>query len=439
MCAAPAFAQDKLKNELKAKEAAAKKDPDQLFEVGKWAADKSLVSDSKRIYQAVLKIKPDHAGANEALGNELVEGKWLPAKEADALRKKAIAAENAAKGLVEVGGIWVEKDKADEAKHGIFHYENDIVTKEEMLAFQAGKVRHPETGEIIDAKHLEQAKNNYFPISNGRWVDQKEADTWHSDLKRPWIVRTQCGLFVSTLSLSKIDELKILVDQGIRRVEALLGSKVLAATHRPVVFVAATQSEFQDLGTALGDGTDACGTYLTREDAKMVLPFVGETRPAVCFNEKGWVSNYIRHCAALAYAHGVSEEAGVDMPLWFLHGIGSISSRFMTDAEAGGFAKQFQKDGKITGIKAFFASFAINGEMEAHEIQYNLFKAGLMLSFATTGGDAKVTETMQALTSLLAGTSKGNFEKLLTKLQGQLIDSEAAINAHFQKLIAKAQ
>ena len=76
-----------LKNELKTKETAAKKDPQKLYEVGVWAKEKALAVDAKRIFEAVVKIKPDHAGAHEALGDELVEGKWMSAKDADALRK----------------------------------------------------------------------------------------------------------------------------------------------------------------------------------------------------------------------------------------------------------------------------------------------------------------------------------------------------------------
>ena len=95
---APAHAQSaaQLKTELKAKETSAKKDPEKLFETAQWAKEKALAVDAKRLFEAVLKVKPDHAGANEALGNQLVEGKWLAAKDADALRKKALAAEYAA-------------------------------------------------------------------------------------------------------------------------------------------------------------------------------------------------------------------------------------------------------------------------------------------------------------------------------------------------------
>ena len=109
--AIPAVAQSaNLKQELRTKESAASKDADALFQVAKWANEKGLVADAKRLYQAVLKLKPDHQDANLAVGNQLVEGKWLAAKDAEVARKKAMAVEYAAKGFVEVAGVWVEKD-----------------------------------------------------------------------------------------------------------------------------------------------------------------------------------------------------------------------------------------------------------------------------------------------------------------------------------------
>ena len=76
--------------------------------------------------------------------------------------------------------------------------------------------------------------------------------------------------------------------------------------------------------------------------------------------------------------------------------------------------------------------------MESTAIDYNMYQSGLLLAYAAKGGDAKVTETMQAVTACLAGTAKGNFDKTLTKLQTQLIEAEPKVAAYMQTLIAKA-
>ncbi|MBL8752437.1 MAG: hypothetical protein JNK15_03970 [Planctomycetes bacterium] len=439
LCFTPCFAQAaKLKQELKAKETAAKKDPEAIYAVAKWAAEKSLLDDAKRLYQAVLKVAPNHEGANEALGNQNVEGKWLPAKEAEALRKKVQAAEFAAKGMVDIGGVWVEKELVDDAKRGIFHHEKEAVTKEEKLQFQAGRVRHPDTGEFIDQRHLEKAKGGYYQIGSDRWVDVKEADQFHSELKRPWLVHANHGLIISTLSLAKIQELRVFFDQGVDTVAVLFDGKMPTPGNRPVVWIAATEAEYRELGTAFGDGADAAGMFLVVEERPFSVQYIGDTRPAIVMNEKDWGSRYVRHAAAMAYVHGLSVDSGVDLPMWFVHGVGSMTSRFQTDGDAGFLGRAHQQRGGVRNMKGFFSGFAISGDMESTAIAYSLYQAGLCLAFATKGGEAKVTEAYQEFAGLLTGKTKGNAEKAMTKLQNALIEHEAKMGAYLQQLVAKA-
>jgi len=439
--AVPAAAQAaNLKQELRTKESAASKDADALFQVAKWANDKGLVQDAKRLYQAVLKLKPDHQDANLAVGNQLVEGKWLPAKEAEVARKKAMAVEYAAKGFVEVAGVWVEKDQVDDAKRGVFHHEGERVTKDEKLALMAGKVRHPVTGELFDAIHLDKAKNNYFPIgTEGRWVDEKEADTYHSDVGRPWALRTKHCTILSTLPLAKLTELKQYADEGCEKVAVLFGSAVPSPANRPVVLIAATQREYKDYGAEMGDGSDGAGAFLVREESARKILFQGEIRITVCDNDKDWGTRYVRHAAALGYAYGIAADVGADLPLWLQHAFGSYTSRFQTESDAGFLGKAHLQRGGVGNVKAFFSSFAIDaGSMEPAAIGYNLYEAGLLLSFAAHAGDSKCLEALQGLTASFADPKKGSPDKAVSKLQAALIEATPKITAYLNQLITKA-
>jgi hypothetical protein len=441
LLACPVFAQStaELKKELRNIERTAAKDPEALFEAGKWAAEKSLDADAKRLFEKVLKAAPEHVGANEALGNELFDGKWLPAKEAEKLRQKAMAAEYAAKGFKEVDGVWVEPDQVDDAKRGVFHHDGESVTKEQKLALMNGMVRHPETGRLIAAEFLEKAQNGYYPISDDRWVDRAEADKYHSELSRPWIVRSHYATLTSTLPLEKLLELKIHADQGQEKVAPLFGGRVVTPAKRPVVIIAKTEAEYKNYGNAFGDGTDVSGSFLMSADGERAsVPLQGEVRAAICHNEKDWGPRWIRHAAAIGYVNAIAEEEGADLPLWFVHGVGSLSSRFDNDSDAGWFGKQTMARGGVGSVKAFFNGFAINGEMENTAVAQNVFVAGLMLSFATRGGNADVTESMVELTDALSGKSRGNIVKLIDKLEKKLIKAEDGITAHLKELIAKA-
>lgn len=437
----PAIAQSpaKLKSQLQQMEKEAKKDPDALFAAAQFASEKGMAGDAKRLFAAILKIKPDHEGANLAVGNEQIDGKWLPAKEAAAARKKAMAAEYSAKGFVEVGGVWVEKDQVDDAKRGIFHHEGELVAKEEKLALMTGKVRHPETGELIDARHLEKAQNRYFPIgTDGRWVDEKEANAYHSDLQRPWIVRSTYCTIVTTLEIGKMEAVKREADRGYEAAMQVFQGVKPTPANRPVVILAVTDDEYRNFGQELGDGSDAAGAFLMREEATWRVPMQGAVRAGIANFVKDLGPYYLRHGVALAYANGIAADAGVDLPPWFLQGVGSIARYFMNDSDAGWFAKPLAQKGGAKNLKAFFAGFAISGDMEPTDISATLYEAGLMHAYAMRGGDAKATELFTAVIEAATGKKKGGVEKPIKALEAHLIEVEPAVGAYLNQLLAKA-
>tara|TARA_R110002094_G_scaffold63668_3_gene73953 strand:+ start:3566 stop:4927 length:1362 start_codon:yes stop_codon:yes gene_type:complete len=427
-----------LKKQLKKMESAAKKDPDALFEAGKWAKEANLEKDSKRIFQKVLKLAKDHAGANSELGNQLVDGKWWPEKVAKKMRAAALKAEYEAKGYKKIDEIWVPPEEVDDARKGIFVHEGEKVTRDEKELLQAGKVRHPMTGQLIDKSNLEKAKTGYFPLRDGKWGDQKEANKFHSELGRPWIIRTDHAQILSTLPIEKIDELKRHVEQGIEKVSPLFGGREVTPAKRPLIIISKTQSEFRDYATQLGDGTDVAGAFLIRDDAQFSIGGQGTVRPAICENHKDWGQRYIRHAAAIAYVNAIAEEGGADLPLWFIHGTGSFTSRFENDSDAGWFGKQHVAKGGVSNIKSFLSGFTLNGDMQSADIAFNLFQSGLLLSYATQGGNREVTDAMVAVTDALSGKGKASVGKCLSKLEKLLADNQDGIVAHLKKLIAKA-
>jgi len=439
----PAQGAAQLKQELKNKETAAKRDPDALFEAGKWASENGLSNDAKRIYQAVLKIKSDHEGANLAVGNVLFDGKWLVAKEAEALRKKADAAAYAAKGYVEVQGVWVEKEHVDDAKKGIFHHERELVTKEEKQALMRGFVRHPDTKELIDAKFLEKAQSNLYPVGNdGRWVDEKEADKYHSDAQRPWIVRSAFCTLVSSLPLAQLTPLRLEADKAVERAQRALVDVLPRPAHRPVILIADTTQRYQEFGRIFSDGTDAAGAFLARnrQDAQFRVPYLGEVRPAVTLNEGQHTPYYLRHATALAWMQGVATDVGAELPAWFLQGVGSLGRYFVNDSDAGWYGKQQMQRGGVKNLKAFFASFGINGDMEPSQVSANIYLAGLMLAYASSkDADANVAAAYKAVKDCLSeGGSGGKAGAAAEKLMGSLIAAEAKIAAYLQELLKLA-
>ena len=129
--------------------------------------------------------KADPKNAKKAAPEAKKETKKSPEEE-------AFDAEMQAKGFVEAGGAWVDKQHVEDAKRGVFHWNDELVTKGEYLAMQRGNVRHAVTGELIDAADLEKSRGRSFPIDGGKkWVDEKEADAFHAKGGQPWTLTSQ--------------------------------------------------------------------------------------------------------------------------------------------------------------------------------------------------------------------------------------------------------
>ncbi len=436
----PAQTPAQLKRELRTMESAAKKDPDALVEAAKWAREKGLVRDARRIFNNVLKQDPNHAGANEALGNEQVDGVWMTAKAAQDARAKARAAEYKAKGMVEVDGAWVEKGQVDDAKRGVFHFDGDRVTKDEYELLSTDYVRHPVTGQIIARKDLSKAEAREFPVGDRqspRWVSESDADRFHADPEKPWVYRTHYATILSTAPIKMLEELRTHGDRGYERVKPLLGTIELAPGARPVIFLASTQDEFRQFGSQWGDETSAYGIFLAQEEVLLEMPMHEPVRPIVAMLEKDWAPYYIRHASAVGYLNRVMQAAGTQLPLWFIHGVGSLASRFDNGRDAGWFGQQHAKKGGVRNLQAWFNSFAINGEMESSELDYNIYQAGLVLSFAMEGGDSESTEALQAVTAALQAGKAKAISKSVQDFQSVISTKEAELKAYLAEVIKK--
>ena len=368
----------------------------------------------------------------------MVEGKWLPEKEAKKLREAALEAEYSAKGYKKIDDVWVPPEEVDDARKGIFYYEGEKVSRLEMQAMQAGMVRHPRTGQLMNAEFQDKADSGYFPIGDGKWGDLKQANKYHSALSRPWMIRSEYATLISTMPLEKLEELKSFADQGHEKVAPLFGGRVLTPGKRPVVIIAKTNSEYLEYGNGLGDGTDATGAFLITDEAEFTMVGQGLVRPAICNNLKDWGKLYLRHAAALAYVNGIAEEAGADLPLWFVHGVGSMTSRFQNDSDAGWLGKQHVAKGGVGNIKSWLSNFELSADIDPPTLGFNLFQAGLLLSYATVGGDQEATNLMVAITDALSGKGKGSASKAITALEKHLAGKKPQIVEHLNKLIEKA-
>lgn len=420
------------KRAVKKLEREAKRDVGGLVKALELAQRHALASEVRRLATKILKLDPDNAAANEAVGRVRFEGKWLSERQAEKKMAAALAAANKAKGLVEVDGAWVKQDHVEDAKLGIYHYEGALVNRHELGQLQLGAKRHPVTGQLIRAEDLAQAEKGLFPVPGGKWVDQKAADEVHSNLTTPWVYRTFYCWVVSTLPLDDIKtKVAPQVDSAYRKLQLLFGGIEAQQQRRPIVVVLATADQYKKYGDDFGGAESAYGSFFARNLSMKIDG--AEARPGVSHWDKNWGPYWCRHAAGLSIAYSFVGPSLAELPAWFPRALGGYVERFTEAGHVKFFGAQHQKKGGVRNLAAWFKDFSINGDQDPGTNDYHIYQAGLCLHFAMYGGNTPATNALQALTKVLA--ARKDPAAAVKKLQSTLASEQDALKAHFAKVI----
>jgi hypothetical protein len=419
---------------LRQMEDKAKNDVAQLIEAAAYAKQHGLLKDQDRILNKVLKLDPDNAPAHKALGFEKYKGEWMKKEKAQALEKADTEAAMKAKGMEWYEGVWLPADQLEDAKRGLFRWENEIVTKEEYKQLAGGKVRHPRTGEIIEKADLDKASKQ-FPLGGGKWGEESEANKFHAGLARPWVVRTTYCTILSNAALSDVESIKAPAAEAYETCKLLLG-KEPSPKNRLVIYMAAESEDYRELGTRMGDEGSSYGAFLSAPEVE-VHGLGAASRIAICNCIKDWAPYYTRHAVGLVYLMAVTKDAGIDdPPLWLLRGVAGFAERFSTDGHASHFAKLHIEKGGVTGLTSFFKTFAINAEMESKAIDAAIFQAALILDFGRRGPDKQVKDAFAAMQAALGKGGK-EFEKSVKEYEKAVGAKEKELREYLKDLSKK--
>ena len=436
--AAPVAAQSvaSLKRELREKESAARGDADALVEVALWAEEKGLVSDRRRILNNVLKLAPDHEKAHDLLGFVKFDGEWMTKSKAEALAKKAREAEMKEKGFVEVDGVWVAKDEVDDAKRGIYHHDGTRVSKAEKIALLDGKVRHPVTGEFIDASDLPKANADQFPLgSSGRWGDEAVADAYHKTVGTPWVFRTHYATVISNKPLADLKDISRTLDAGFESAQRILGEVEPSPTNRPVILIAQTTEQFISLGEQIGDEGSAYAVF--RATGMLEAQGVSPVRPIVMNWDKDWGQYWLRHAAGLGLISAILEDTDATAPLWFERGVAGYAERLFNPGVASHFGKAHLQKGGVSDLAGWFANFEISGDLGQSELDFNMYQAGLVLEYAMQGGDAAAKSALDAVRKAVADGDGRALTKAITALQEALAKAEDGVRERLRTITSQ--
>ncbi len=138
-------------------------DAEGLWRLALEARDLKLRKAFEGLVDEILRISPDHAGANEAKGRVKYDGRWVDPKERDRLEAEKERQRKQAQGLVEHKGRWVTPEERDALDRGlVFHdgrwmSEREAKEAEGFVPHKGGWVKKEELESVLLRDSLVEA------------------------------------------------------------------------------------------------------------------------------------------------------------------------------------------------------------------------------------------------------------------------------------------
>ena len=436
---APVAAQSKteLKKELEVRRAKIdKSDAAKLYALALWAERKGLKFESRRVLREVIKADTDHEAARKALGFVKHQDKWVKAEDVAKLEKRAAAkaereriAELKRKGYVKHGDSWIKKSDLAWAELGLVRHDGKWMRRDDAAALAKGKVKHPRTGMWIDKADAEKAKQGLFKVGSD-WVSVDKANTAHSDWESPWILRSDN---IELQTIYKLDKAEIALNEAetaVSYARGLLFDPLMPLPALVRIRIFDTAAQYREFGAQADDtGFSSYGAFhVYRAEPPMI---------ACHYGQKDWGPYFLKHAVGMGIAaqllKGKNEKDSLPPTHWLLTGFGSYVERWSNTRSASHFGKQYLQKGGVRSLKSFPSSFGISPDMSSSDLEWNVYQAGIIVSFLSKAPDAKTKKAWDKVRDAIQarkGVAKAvkNFEKRLPKIEKQL-------KAHLAKAI----
>jgi hypothetical protein len=246
-----------IRGELLEREKALKsRDVDGMYELGVWAKENGLVREGETLLKKVLRVDRNHVKANEALGNEMVNGKWIDAADAAKARAKELEKVYKARGWKEHKGEWMSPAAHHRAKTEMVQVQGHWVTENqrkkieaENLTWVEGEWYTPEEKARIDAGERRRG---------GKWKEVLELDTTHRELSNPWIVKGEFVEIRSNARHKDVARVLVAAENAYRTLSDIFGED-----HRDlyddkkgplIIILGRTNEDYRFLGTTAPRG-----------------------------------------------------------------------------------------------------------------------------------------------------------------------------------------
>ena len=351
-----------LKEEYDRRRAEAKGDTKKLWALADWCEANSMDKERRSCLRAVLKLDDSDRKAHEALGHVFYDGQWFTTqKKLDAYKKKEEERKAKEEGLVRYKGEWVHPDDIANLEKGLVKTATgEWVDPEVLKRIEEGWRQQDLTW--VPPAEFEQLDQGLWKCGD-KWLNDAEADKYHSRLGRWWTIPSDHFHLYTTLprqvALQALDE----IERTFRDLSKIYG-KVPNEPIRVLLLRSTEQYNVFAAGDGFWVGTDALGLssvhgaffadgWFAQDERKWMGAGAGywdfESETGANFGKL-----FARHAAGQSYGSYVDPspetvaafERGGEfnvqdfysekkLPTWFRYGAASYAERYYTDAFVG--------------------------------------------------------------------------------------------------------
>lgn len=444
---------------------AAGEDVQALWELVVWCDDTDREKSVGRVLRTIVRLQPDHRRARRRLGHVLHEGRWFTTqKKLEAHLQGLAAARAREQGLVSYRGEWVSPRDLPFLKRGLLRGPlGRWITPAEQRKLESGwQLQDLEWIPPSDVPRVEQG----LWKCDDRWLTAAEADRWHGDLPRSWVVPSPHLTVWSTCRRATILGAIEAMESGYRELGRLYGSA--PAEPLPVVLL----RRAQELKALCFEGIDGFPPADGRQLTVQIRSVFAESRLVAEKRRKKWLGSgtafwdtrtdagdqrglhNARMAMGLSFADamdpsakavakadrkGIYEGFVQDFygekrhPAWFRWGAACYASRYYEDSVSRGgdpwwtrrwSVGEIERLGGMTFLRPAFELDPAQAGSDCHRL---VLTCGLLVAFVLDGGCAPVEAVHGELQAALRAARDP--ELIFQRLRTEIEDHEPELRA----------
>lgn len=336
--------------------------------------------------------------------------------------------------LALVGGIRDEasaQSKKDAAKQlaawGLVEKDGRVQRQADLAQIEKDMVQHPDIGVWIPKDKLEEARGGKYPVHSD-WLSEADANAKHRNWSNPWVLLGKNVELHTTYSLKDAKNILNEAESAVSFSKNLLWDPVMLLPKRAVVFAFKSQDVYREFGNEYDEtGFSSHGAFWSN---------MHERRPAcVFYGAKDWGPYFLKHGVGLAISSQLLIELGVEERHWMHTGFGSLTSRWSNAKSASHFGKQYLQKGGVRSLKSFPKRFTISGELSAADLDWNIYQAGILVSYLTGSPTKKVSKAWDAVRLAIKTHDKKGAKKKVSSFQKAVLSQQKQLRAYLEKLV----